>query len=162
MPAAVCQGPRGRYSDPSSLPLVFQALGTVSLAVIRYRVQHVNILRALFTNLKWLLLLTCFLGGISIHVSQALLCHLLGIDMSWGATAKEATETTFFKEIPTIAKKFKYTFVFCILCTATMVIFAGVGPVGKLIPYQWIIADFTAIFPLAILVGFHFWPVRRR
>lgn len=136
--------------------VVFQALGTVSLAIIRYRTENRSILGALWENFKWLLLLTVFLGGISIHVSQAIVCHLCSIDMSWGATAKEATQTSFFKEIPTIMKKFKFTFVFCIFSTIVMVVLAGVGPVGALVPYDWLITDFTAIFPLAILVAFHF------
>ncbi|KAK5077918.1 hypothetical protein LTR64_003679 [Lithohypha guttulata] len=136
--------------------VVFQALGTVSLAVLRYRTENRSILGSLWENFKWLLLLTCFLGGISLHVSQALLCHLCGIDMSWGATAKEATETTFFKEIPTIAKKFKFTFIFCVFMTIVMLVLGGVGPVGQFVPFGWHITDFTAIFPLAILVAFHF------
>ena len=136
--------------------VVFQGLSTVSLAVVRYRVDNQNFLAALWENIKWLPLLTIFLGGISIHVSQAIVCHLCGIDMSWGATAKEATETSFFKEIPTIMKKFKYTFIFCILATLIMVALSGVGPLGDLIPYDWQIQRFTAIFPLALLVAFHF------
>lgn len=95
--------------------VVFQALGVVSLAVLRYRVEGRNLFLCFLENLKWLPLLTIFLGGISIHVFQAILCHMLSIDMSWGATAKEATRTSFFAEIPTILKKFKFTFIFCIL-----------------------------------------------
>lgn len=136
--------------------VVFQALGTVALAVLRYRVENRNILSALFENLKWLLLLSIFLGGISLHVSQALVFHQLGIDMSWGATAKEATETSFFKEIPTILRKFKATFVFCVFFITVMIVLAGVGPVGALIPHDWQITGFTAIFPLAVLVSMHF------
>lgn len=136
--------------------VVFQALGTVSLAIIRYRTESCGIASSLFENIKWLLLLTCFLGGISLHVSQAIVCHLLGIGMSWGATAKEATRTSFFKEIPTIIKKFKFTFIFCITSTTAMLILSGLGPVGRLVPYHWQITGFTAIFPLAILVAFHF------
>lgn len=136
--------------------VVFQALGTVSLAMIRYRTEGRNFLGALCENLQWLLLLTVFLGGISLHVSQAILSHLLGIDMTWGATAKEATNTTFFNEIPTIIRKFKFTFIFCVVMTTAMVVLAGVGPLGRLVPYSWQITGFTAIFPLAILVAFHF------
>lgn len=136
--------------------VVFQALGTFSLAVIRYRTEGKNFFSALIENLKWLVLLTVFLGGISLHVSQAILSHLLGVDMTWGATAKEATNTTFFKEIPTIIRKFKFTFIFCVTMTIVMVVLAGVGPVGRLVPWSWQITGFTAIFPLAILVAFHF------
>ena len=136
--------------------VVFQALGTVSLAVLRYRVENRSLLGSLFENLTWMLMLTIFLGGISMHVSQALLCHLFSIDMTWGATSKEATDTSFFKEVPTILKKFKFTFAFCVIATAAMITLAGVGPLGAMVPYDWQIVDFTAIFPLAILVGFHF------
>jgi hypothetical protein len=113
---------------------------------------------------------------------------MLSIDMSWGATAKEAKRTSFFAEIPTILKKFKFTFVFCIIMvsarsylisfstphplslppekrlpadnkvkqTTAMIVFAGVGPVGAFVPYDWRINSFTAIFPISTLVAFHF------
>ncbi|KAK5074616.1 hypothetical protein LTR24_010057 [Lithohypha guttulata] len=136
--------------------IVFQALGTVSLAVVRYRTEARGLVASLLENFKWLLLLTTFLGGVSMHVSQAIVCHLCSIDMSWGATAKEATTTSFFKEIPTILRKFKFTFMFCIGASTTMIVLSGVGPVGQLVPYHWQITGFTAQFPLAILVVFHF------
>lgn len=107
-------------------------------------------------NCTWLLLLTIFLGGVSVHVSQALLCHLFGINMTWGATSKEETKTSVFREIPVILKKFKFTFAFCFTMAGTMVVFAGIGPVGKMVPYDWQIRDFTAIWPLTVLIGFHF------
>ncbi|KIW55682.1 hypothetical protein PV05_04413 [Exophiala xenobiotica] len=136
--------------------VVFQALGTVSLAVLRYRTENRSLLGSLFENLTNLLLLTVYLGGISLHVSQAILCYLFSIDMTWGATAKEAENTSFFREIPVILKRFKFTFCFCIVTIATMIILAGVGPVGHFVPYDWRITTFTAIFPLAILTTNHF------
>ena len=123
---------------------------------MRYRCENMNFFKSLIENITWLLLLTVFLGGISIHVSQAILCHLLGINMSWGATSKEETETSFFREIPTILSKFKVTFCFCLILTAGMIVLAGVGPVGALVPYNWQISEFTAIWPMSTLVGFHF------
>ena len=70
-----------------SIVVVFQALGIVSLAVLRYRVEGRSLIGAFFENLKWLPLLTIFLGGISLHVCQAICCHMCSIDMSWGATS---------------------------------------------------------------------------
>ena len=35
-------------------------------------------------------MLAIFLGGLSLHVSSALLAHMFEIDMTWGATSKEA------------------------------------------------------------------------
>jgi hypothetical protein len=107
-------------------------------------------------NVKWIPLLTVFLGGISLHVSQALLSHMFSIDMSWGATAKEASDTSFFEEVPRILKKFKFTFVWCIFMIAAMFVLAGVGPAGQLVPVGWRIDFFTAVWPLATVVASHF------
>jgi hypothetical protein len=63
-----------------------------------------------FENAKWILLFTIFLGGISIHISQALLSHMFEIDISWGATSKEVEDTTFFEELPRLMNKFKVHF----------------------------------------------------
>jgi hypothetical protein len=94
--------------------------------------------------------MSLFLGGISIHVSQALLCHFFEIDMSWGATAKEVENTTFFVELPRLLKRFKWTFLFCIACAVLMI----VGAVA--FPLFWRIQDFVAIFPLCTVVVSHF------
>lgn len=150
-----------------SLIIVFSAVGNVALAVLRYRLSQKSLFGArklprmsencslltsepVFENFKWLLLLTIFLGGISLHVSQALLCHFFSIDMSWGSTSKEVEETSFFEEMPKLFKRFKGTFFFCLSCIGLMVAGALVFPVF------WRITDFVAIYPLAIVVSSHF------
>jgi len=112
-----------------------------------------NLLSAVWENFRWIPLLTVFLGGISLHVSQAILSHLFSVDMTWGATSKEATDTSFFKEIPFIMRKFRFTFVFCAVMSLGMIVIAGVGPLGALVPYDWQINFFTAIWPLATVIG---------
>ena len=139
-----------------SIVIVFQALGTVSLAVLRYRIEGRSLIGAFLENLTWLPLLTVFLGGVSMHVSQAIACHMFSIDMSWGATSKEAENTTFFAEVPKILQKFKFTFAFCLTMITGMIVLAGVGPVGNLVPFDWQITTFTAIWPLSTVVAFHF------
>jgi hypothetical protein len=138
------------------LIIVFQGAGTVSLAVLRYRTEGRSLLECLLENLTWMLVIAVFLGGLSVHVSGSIVYYLLGIDMSWGATAKEATETTFFREIPVIIKKFKFTFIYCILSAAMVLTLAGVGPLGALVAHDWRITSFIAIYPQMILVGLHF------
>ncbi|KAI7159306.1 hypothetical protein KC319_g14708 [Hortaea werneckii] len=133
-----------------AIVIIFSALGNVSLAVLRYRIGEKNILSGLLENFSWVPLLTIFLGGISLHVSQALLSHMFSIDMSWGATSKEAEDTTFFQEVPKILKSFKFTFVFCILCTAMMIVCA------HFIPELWRIKLFISIWPLSTIVFGHF------
>ncbi|KAL2415455.1 hypothetical protein ABEF91_005785 [Exophiala dermatitidis] len=138
-----------------SIVLVFTALGNIALAVMRYRVEDKTLVAAFWENFRWIPLLTIFLGGISLHVSQAILSHLFGVDMSWGATSKEATDTSFFKEVPVILRKFRLTFLFCVVMSLGMIVVAGVGPLGALVPYDWQISFFTAIWPLATIVGSH-------
>ncbi|KAH0556980.1 hypothetical protein GP486_005229, partial [Trichoglossum hirsutum] len=89
-----------------SIVVVFNGLGNISLAVLRYRLEEKSLFKALVENFRWIFLMTIFMGGISIHVSQAMVFHMLGIDMSWGATAKEVEDTTFFEEIPKVIGKF--------------------------------------------------------
>jgi hypothetical protein len=136
-----------------SIILVFTALGNFALAVLRYRIEESNLLSALWENFRWIPLLTIFLGGISLHVSQAILSHLFSVDMTWGATSKEATDTSFFKEVPFIMRKFRVTFIFCTVMSLGMTVLAGVGPLGALVPYDWQINFFTAIWPLATVIG---------
>ncbi|KAI9048625.1 hypothetical protein LZ554_007457 [Drepanopeziza brunnea f. sp. 'monogermtubi'] len=135
-----------------SLIIVFSALGNVALAVLRYRLDQRNLLSSLFENFKWVFLMSLFLGGISLHVSQALLCHFFGFDMSWGATAKELDKVNFMEEIPRLIKRFKFTFVFCGLCSAGMAILAT----APFVPYYWRIDSFVAIYPLGTVVISHF------
>ncbi|KAJ9653900.1 hypothetical protein H2201_009082, partial [Coniosporium apollinis] len=90
-----------------SIIIVFTALGNAALAVLRYRTGERGFLSSIWENFKWIPLLCLFLGGISLHVSQALLSHMFGIDMNWGATAKEVENISFFEEIPRVLNRFK-------------------------------------------------------
>jgi len=72
-----------------------------------------------------------FMGGLSMHVSQAILSHMFSIDMSWGSTAKEVSNTTFFQELPLVIKRFKFTFAFTLTMTAAMVV------LGVAVPEEW-------------------------
>ena len=47
-----------------------------------------------------------FLGGLSLHLSQAILSHMFEIDMVWGATSKEAEFSNFFIELPKILRRY--------------------------------------------------------
>ncbi|KAJ4352796.1 hypothetical protein N0V95_003958 [Ascochyta clinopodiicola] len=133
-----------------SIVIVFTALGNVALALLRYRIGESGLIRALFTNLKWVPLFTIFLGGVSMHVSQALVCHFFSIDMQWGATSKELEDISFWQAMGDVVKKFKYTFVFCITMTAGMICMAFV------VPEDWQIRIITAVFPMGMVVSTHF------
>lgn len=88
-----------------SIVIVFNGLGNVSLAIMRYRIGERSLLWSLFENFKWTIMFAIFLGGLSLHVSQALLSHMFEINMVWGATSKEAEFSNFFIEVPKVIKK---------------------------------------------------------
>ncbi|RDL36555.1 Nucleotide-diphospho-sugar transferase [Venustampulla echinocandica] len=134
-----------------SIIIVFNGLGNIALAVMRYRIGERSLLYALFENFKWTLMLAIFLGGLSLHVSQALLAHMFEINMTWGATAKEAEFSNFFIEVPKVLKKFKFSMIFSILGIVGMIIMA----VAPFIPYDWKIKDFVAILPMATVTASH-------
>ncbi|KAK7209299.1 hypothetical protein V2G26_016477 [Clonostachys chloroleuca] len=135
-----------------SIIIVFNGLGNVALAIMRYRIGERNILYSLFENFKWTFMLAIFLGGLSLHVSQALLSHMFEINMTWGATSKEAEFSNFFIEIPKVLKKFKFSMIFALVFVVGMVILA----VAPFVPHDWRITDFVAILPMATVAASHF------
>lgn len=132
-----------------AIVVVFTILGNTALGILRYRIEEQGFFEALWGNFKWAPMLTVFLGGISLHVSQALLSHMLGFEMNWGSTAKEVVDTSFFEEVPKIIKQFKWTFCFCFGCIATMIICAFA------LPFFWQIHIFIAVYPLVAIVMGH-------
>ncbi|KAI1389537.1 glycosyl transferase family group 2-domain-containing protein [Hypoxylon trugodes] len=133
-----------------SVIVVFTGLGNVSLAILRYRLNQQSLIRGLWNNLKWVPLMTIFLGGLSLHVSQAILSHFFSIDMVWGATAKEVEDVNFLEEIPRLLKRFKGTFLWCMIMVALIVCGYFAFPV------EWRIIHFASIWPLAWTVVCHF------
>ncbi|ATZ53330.1 hypothetical protein BCIN_09g01980 [Botrytis cinerea B05.10] len=134
-----------------SIVIVFNGLGNIALAGMRYRAGERSLGFSLYENFKWTLMLAIFLGGLSLHVSQALLSHMFGIDMNWGSTAKELEFSNFFMEVPKVLKNFKYSMIFSLVSITGIVILAT----APFIPYDWRIQDFVAILPMATVAGSH-------
>ncbi|RDW88348.1 hypothetical protein BP6252_00380 [Coleophoma cylindrospora] len=134
-----------------AITVVFSLAGNVGLAVLRHRSGEKDLLSALFENFKWCIMFAIFFGGLSLHMSQALLCHMFEIDMSWGATSKEVEFSNFFMEVPKVLKSFKYSFIASFLGIAVIIIMAF----GTFIPWSYNITEFVAIFPLAIMCASH-------
>lgn len=136
-----------------SIVIVFNGLGNIALALMRYRIGQKSFFSALLENLKWIFLLSIFLGGLSLHVSQALLAHMFEVDMTWGATSKEAEFSNFFIEVPKVIRKFKFSIAFALLGTLAMIVLAT-NPSG-FIPDDWLIKDFIAILPMSTVTTSH-------
>lgn len=93
-----------------------------------------------------------FFGGLSVHLSQALLAHLFSYNITWGATKKEVERSNFFLEVPKILRRFWLSIVVCLLLVAMMVVLST-----PIMPVEWQVPsiDWAVIFPLAIVVGCH-------
>lgn len=135
-----------------SIVIVFNGLGNLALAVMRYRIGERTFFGALLENFKWVFMLAIFLGGLSLHVSQALLAHMFEIDMSWGATGKEAEASNFFVEVPKVLKSFKFSLIFSLVGIVGMIVLGC----ASFVPYDWRINDFVAILPMATVTISHF------
>ena len=136
-----------------SIVIVFNGLGNISLAVMRYRIGEKSFFGSLLENFKWVIMLSLFLGGLSLHVSQALLAHMFEINMTWGATSKEAEQSNFFIEVPKVIKRFKFSIAFALFGIIAMIVL-GTNP-GGFIPYDWMITDFIAILPMSTVTASH-------
>ncbi|TVY20676.1 hypothetical protein LARI1_G001179, partial [Lachnellula arida] len=134
-----------------SIIIVFNGLGNIALAVLRYRTGERSLGYAIFENFKWTIMLAIFLGGLSLHVSQALLSHMFEINMTWGSTSKEAEFSNFFIEVPKVLKKFKFSMIFSIVGIVGMIVLAT----APFVPYDWQIKDFIAILPMSTVTVSH-------
>ena len=86
-----------------------------------------------------------FFGGLSLHLSSALLAHLLSIDVAWGATKKEVERSNFFIEVPRILRRYWVTFGMCGAAVVAAVVLATPA-----VPPQWRVevSSWAVIVPL--------------
>lgn len=93
-----------------------------------------------------------FFGGLSIHLTQALLAHLLSINMTWAATKKEVERSNFFIEVPRILRRFWLALLLSFFTLALMIVLTT-----SLVPIGWQIPgiDWAVIFPLAVVAACH-------
>ncbi|KAG0701466.1 glycosyl transferase family group 2-domain-containing protein [Suillus ampliporus] len=132
--------------------VVFPGVGNLGYTLLEYRLGQRNILASALENLTWIPFFFFFFGGLSIHLSQALLSHLFSYNITWGATKKEVERSNFFIEVPRIIKRFRVALILCIIVAAGMVILST-----SLVPIGWQVdsTDWAVIMPLAIVIGSH-------
>ncbi|KIJ19375.1 hypothetical protein PAXINDRAFT_127502 [Paxillus involutus ATCC 200175] len=132
--------------------VVFPGLGNLGFTLLEYRLGQRSFMGSMVENLKWVPFFFFFFGGLSIHLSQALLAHMFSYNITWGATKKEVEKSNFFIEVPRIWKRFRIALVLCLLTAAGMVVLST-----SLIPAGWQVdsANWAVILPIAIVVGCH-------
>ncbi|KAG2155256.1 glycosyl transferase family group 2-domain-containing protein [Suillus bovinus] len=132
--------------------VVFPGVGNLGFTLLEYRLGHRNLLASAIENVTWIPFFFFFFGGLSIHLSQALLSHLFSYNITWGATKKEVERSNFFIEVPRIIKRFHVALILCSITVVGMIILGT-----SLVPAGWQVdsTDWAVILPLAIVVGSH-------
>ncbi|KAL0064026.1 hypothetical protein AAF712_009094 [Marasmius tenuissimus] len=132
--------------------VVFPGIGNLGFTLLEYRLGHRSVGGAAWENIRWVGFFLFFFGGLSIHLSTAILAHLFSYDMTWGSTGKEVEKSTFWIEVPRIIKGFKLSFAICFLIIFMMIFFTT-----DAIPYEWQIQgwNWALIIPLSLNVGCH-------
>lgn len=93
-----------------------------------------------------------FFGGLSIHLSQALLAHLFSYNIQWGATKKEVEKSNFFIEVPKILRRFRVALIISVFALVAMAILStSLVPLAYRIPSN----SWAVLFPLALVAGCH-------
>lgn len=131
------------------MAVIFNVLSPLAFAMLRHRLGQKVFVWSVVETVKWTPMFVLFFGGISLHLTTAILCHFLSIKMEWTATAKELETTGFRIGLDKIFKDFKYMYLIIIPIVGGMVYLGTYAPRG------FLITDFTAIVPLANQVGCH-------
>ncbi|CAG7848461.1 SubName: Full=Uncharacterized protein {ECO:0000313/EMBL:CCA73139.1} [Serendipita indica DSM 11827] len=136
-----------------SIVFIFPLCGNIAHTLLEYRIGHKGLLAALWENIIWIPFFFVFFGGLSIHLSKAILAHLFSYNITWGATKKEVERSNFFLEVPKILVRFRVALVVCFITVGGMVVLAlPFVPLDWKIPYN----NWSVIIPLAISAISHF------
>lgn len=132
--------------------VVFPLAGNVGFTLLEYRLGQRSLMSSLKENVTWIPFFFFFFGGLSIHLSTALLSHLFSYNMVWGATKKEVERSNFWIEVPRIWKRFWLAF----LISAAMIVLMIVLTL-PVVPPEWQISgiSWALIVPMAIVSGCH-------
>lgn len=90
-----------------------------------------------------------FFGGLSWHLSYALLAHMFCLPIEWSSTAKEVESGGFFVGMERVWKAFRFVIAFMVLFIGCMIYLSLFAPTG------WQITAWTSILPIANQVFGH-------
>lgn len=96
------------------MAVIFNVLSPLAFAMLRHRLGQKVFVWSVVETVKWTPMFVLFFGGISLHLTTAIVCHFLSIKMEWTATAKELETTGFRIGLDKIFKDFKYMYLIII------------------------------------------------
>ncbi|KAF8488446.1 glycosyl transferase family group 2-domain-containing protein [Russula emetica] len=126
--------------------VVFPGAGNLGYTLLEYRLGQRSLVSSFLENITWVPFFFFFFGGLSIHLSQALLAHLFSYNITWGATKKEVERSRASCAV------FWLALVISFLMFVMIIVFST-----NLVPPGWQIpgVDWAVIFPLAVVAGSH-------
>jgi cellulose synthase/poly-beta-1,6-N-acetylglucosamine synthase-like glycosyltransferase len=132
---------------------VFPGSGNLGYTMLEYRLGHRSLFDSIIETCTWIPFFFFFFGGLSIHLSVALLAHMFSYNITWGATKKEVERSNFFLEVPRILKRFWFALAVSFACFAAMVVFS----LPSIVTPDWQIPGsyWAVILPLAVVAGSH-------
>jgi hypothetical protein len=98
--------------------------------MLRHRLGEKGFFWSVVETIKWTPMSILFFGGISFHLSAALICHFFSIKMEWTATAKEVEKQGFRVGLDKIFRDFKWMYLFCIPVIGGMIYLGTTAPRG--------------------------------
>ncbi|KAF9074579.1 glycosyl transferase family group 2-domain-containing protein [Rhodocollybia butyracea] len=124
---------------------VFPIAGNVGFTLLEYRLGRRSILSGLIENFAWIPFFFFFFGGLSIHLSAALLAHMFSYNIKWEATKKLNDQISFI-EVPRIWKRYRHIMILGAIAIATMIVLTL-----DFVPEAWRIpsSDWAIILPLS-------------
>jgi len=128
---------------------IFLVVSPLAFAWYRHRLGEKPFLWATLEAFTWMPFFMVFFGGLSWHISYALLAHMFCLPIEWSSTAKELEAGGFFVGIERVWKAFRFVIAFMILLSGAMIYLSLYAPPG------WQISAWTSIVPVANQVFGH-------
>lgn len=134
------------------ISFVFPICGNIAYSILEYRLGHNSLISSFLENVMWIPFFFIFFGGLSIHLSKAILAHMVSYNIQWGATKKEVERSNFFLEVPKILSRFRVALICSFTVAAGMIVL-----MTPLVPMEWRvpIQVWSVVVPLAIVVASH-------
>lgn len=132
--------------------VVFPGAGNAAYTLLEYRLGKGDIFSSFVENFGYVPFFWFFFGGLSMHLSTALLAHMFSYNITWGATKKEVERSNFWIEVPRILKRYGRIYLICVLAIAAIIVLSttAVPPAWRIPGTSW-----AVILPLAICAGGH-------
>jgi len=128
---------------------IFLLISPIAFAWYRHRIGEKVFWWALVDAFTWMPFFLIFFGGLSWHISYALLAHMFTLPIEWGSTAKELEDGGFFVGMERVWKAFRFCLIFMAGLSGCLIYLAIYAPTG------WQITAWTSIFPLALQIVGH-------